>query len=108
MPRPMPPATAGGPDAGSNLCRSELEAAGVEVAAGIGAPARSPATDPIARSAGGRGDSAAAGDGSFACTGAAVGTAQPPSALTISSGPAGPCGPRFTLLLLAVAQSGLN
>ena len=35
MPRAMPPATGGGPAAGSNLCRPELGVADAEVAAGI-------------------------------------------------------------------------
>jgi hypothetical protein len=107
MPRAMPPATGGGPDAGSNLCRPEFGVADAVVAAGIAPPARSPATEPTARSAG-AGGSVAAGDGSAACASAAAGAAQRPSALTISSAPTGPCGPRLTpLLAVGRAQSGL-
>lgn len=103
----MPPATGGGPDAGSNLCRPEFGVADAVVAAGIAPPARSPATEPTARSAGADG-SGAAGDGSADCASAAAGTVQLPSALTISSAPTGPCGPRLIpLLLVGRAQSGL-
>jgi hypothetical protein len=97
----MPPATGGGPDAGSNLCRPELGVADADVAAGIVLPARSPATEPTARSAD-TACSVAAGDGS------AGWAAQRPSALTISSAPTGPCGPRLIpLLAVGRAQSGL-
>src|SRR6476646_12226479 len=102
MPRAMPPATGGSPAAGSNRCRPELGAADTELAAGIGAPARSPATEPTARSAG-----AVAGDGSATCASAAAGAAQRPSALTMSSGRTGPCGPRFTPALTGMVHSGL-
>lgn len=100
----MPPATGGDPDAGSNFCRPEFGVADAVVAAGIGAPARSPATEPTARSAGADG-SGAAGDGPADCASGAV---QLPSALTISSAPTGSCGPRLIpLLLVGRAQSGL-
>src|SRR4029077_10190109 len=105
MPRAMPPATGGGPAAGSNLCRPELGVAAAGVAAGDSDPARSLAPEPTARSAGGAG-SVVAGDGSAACAVAAAGTAQRPSALTMSSAPTGLWGPRLTPVVTGLAQSG--
>lgn len=97
----MPPDTCGAVSAGSNFWRPG--SADAWVVAGMGAPARSPATDPTGRSAGAGGW---AGAGAAACASAALG-AQRPSALTISSGATGPCGPRLTLLVVGRAQSGL-
>src|SRR5215470_18842269 len=84
----MPPATGGGPDAGSSLCMPGLG----EAAAGV-----------AAWSAGAGSDAAGASD---ACAFVAAGMAQRPSALTMSSAPTGPCGPRLTLLVVGLAQSG--
>src|SRR5262249_46056334 len=88
MPRAIPPATGGGPDAGSSLCKP-----------GLGEAAAAPAW-----SAGAGSGAAGASD---ACAFVAAGKAQRPSALTMSSAPTGPCGPRLTLSVVGLAQSGL-
>src|SRR4249920_1815961 len=89
MPSAMPPVT-NGAEIGSSRCRPELGAAAACVA--DDAPA-SPA--------------ASVGFAAADCASAAAGAAHWPSALTISSGPTGPWGPKLTLPVLGRAQSGL-
>src|ERR1700741_3894545 len=89
MPRAIPPATGGGPDAGSSFGRAGLGEAAAAVAAW---------------SAGAGSGGAGASD---ACAFVPAGTAQRPSALTMSSAPTGPCGPRLTPAVVGFAQSGL-
>src|SRR5690349_10729700 len=103
MPSAMTPATKGA-ELGSSRCSPELGAVDAAVAAGIGAPARSPATEPTGRSVSFAGSAVAAtGSADWAVAGAA----QRPSALTKSSAATAPCGPRFMLLVAGLAQSGL-
>src|SRR5262249_30957663 len=86
MPRAMPPVT-NGADVDSSRSRPEL---GAVVADGAPPP---PAASFVFASAD--------------CASAVAGAAHWPSALTISSGPTGPWGPKFTFPVLARAQSGL-
>ena len=105
IPRAMPPLTSG-PEVGSSCCRPGPGPADTDVAAGIGEPARSPATEPTARSAGG-GGSLVDGEASAGCAAVLADPAQLPSALTMSSAFAGPSRLRFIFPVLGWAQAGL-
>src|SRR5579875_1100461 len=119
MPRAMPPAKAGagGAPGVSGSRRSGTGAVGVRAGAaggepaGIGAPARSPATEPTERSAVGGSGAASAAAVARAGSGAAdASAAQRPSALTRSSGATGPLGPSrmSSFRLPGVAHSGAS